>query len=175
MPNDPLESVYQFAERAYIRMQAGEVITRCLDASSAQPMQKMVESLVVAGPTSLYVFREALAETTSRKAQVEDDLQQVISGLKTNLQSYGFLLGTVKKPQMIIRLKPVRFLRMLRVQGVTEEEAQVTCLQLFQDARDLVSGLVAKYDLLEDVETFLEDWMMGVCFQSVRQGIEQKM
>ncbi|MCL4561119.1 MAG: hypothetical protein M1281_10945 [Chloroflexi bacterium] len=170
MADDSLENIYAYAERAYIRLQAGDVLIRCLEDASVTPMHQLVEALVLAGPDSLDVLREILAETNSRKVQVGDDLQQVLRGLKTNLEDYGIRLRGVKKPLALTRLKPVRFLSLLRAQGVTEEQIQTTCLQLLHDARELVFSLEVNYSLLEEIEQYLDDWIWGVFYQTVRQG-----
>ncbi|MDD5371450.1 MAG: hypothetical protein PHQ40_20420 [Anaerolineaceae bacterium] len=170
MSDNSLENIYAYAERAYIRLQAGDVLMRCMEDASVAPMYQMVESLVLAGPESLQVLREILAETNTRKVQVDDDLQQVLTGLKTNLEGFGVRLRSIRKATSLSRLKPVRFLGLLRSQGVSDEETQTICLRLLQDARDLVSSLQQHYALLADIENYLEDWIWGVFYQSVRQG-----
>jgi len=168
MTDDSLDDVYAFAERAFIRLQAAEILTRCLDVASTTPMRKLVESLVMSGPESLEVFREVLAETNKRKLQVEDDLQQVMRGLVTNLESYGIRMHGITKPMALARMRPPRFVGMLRSQGVVEEEVQSTCLQLLQDARDLISSLGEHYMLLAELEKYLHDWMWGIMYQITR-------
>ncbi len=169
MPDDSLENIYAFAEKAYIRMQAGDVLMHCLDDVSVIPMHQLVESLIVSGPDSIDVLREILAETNQRKIQVGDDLMQILNGLKTNLEGYGVHLKGVRKPISLTKLKPLRFLSMLRSQGIDEEETQTSCLQLLHDARELVSSLELRYSLLEEIEKYLDDWLWGVYYQSVRQ------
>ncbi len=169
MPEDSLENIYAYAEKAYIRMQAGDVLIRCLEDSSATPMHQLVEALILTGPDSMDVMREILAETNQRKVQVGDDLAQVLSGLKTNLEGYGVQLKGVKKPLALTRVRPLRFLNMLRSQGVTEEETQTTCLQLLYDARELIASLEVHYQLLEEIEAYLDDWLWGIFYQSARQ------
>jgi hypothetical protein len=168
MTDDSLDDVYAFAERAFIRLQAAEILTRCLDVASTTPMRKLVESLVMTGPESLEVFREVLAETIKRKSQVEDDLQQVMRGLVTNLDSYGIQLPGISKPMTLTRMRPPRFIGMLRSQGVVDEDVQSTCLQLLQDARDLVTSLGEHYMLLAELEKYLHDWMWGIMYQITR-------
>jgi hypothetical protein len=170
MSDDSLETIYAYAEKAYVRMQASDVLMRCLEDASVSPMYQMVESLILAGPTSLDILREILAETNSRKVQVGDDMQQVLNGLKNNLAGYGVRLRSVHKPAAITKIKPVRFLSLLRSQGVLEEEAQTTCLQLLHDARELVDSLLEHYCLLADIEKYLEDWIWGLFYESVHQG-----
>ncbi len=170
MSDDSLETIYAYAEKAYVRMQASDILLRCMDDASVSPMFQMVESLVLAGPTSLDVLREILAETNSRKVQVGDDMEQVLNGLKTNLEGYGIRLRSVRRPVALTHIKPVRFLRLLRAQGVVEEDAQTTCLQLFQDARDLVASLLEHYTLLAEIEKYLDDWIWGMFYETVHQG-----
>ena len=62
MSDDPLDAVYSYVERAYIRLQAGDVLIRCLDEANAAPIQQMVETLILAGPGSIGVLQEILSE-----------------------------------------------------------------------------------------------------------------
>lgn len=170
MSEDNIETIYAYAEKAYVRMQASDVLMRCLEDSSEHPMHQMVETLILAGPNSLDVLREILAETNSRKVQVGDDMQQVLNGFKNNLDGYGVRLRSIRQPLALTRIKPVRFLGLLRSQGVMEEEAQTVCLQLLHDARDLVLSLMQHYDLLVNMEKYLQDWIWGLFYESVHQG-----
>ena len=77
MTDDPLDAVYSYVERAYIRLQAGDILIRCLDEGNSAPIQQMVEALVLAGPHSMGVLQEILAEAEQRKGQIIDDLQQL--------------------------------------------------------------------------------------------------
>jgi hypothetical protein len=173
MSEDQLEGFYEFAERAFIRIQAGEVLSRCLDVDNISPIHKLVENLVIAGPESLDVFREVLAETNLRKSQMETDLKQVVSGLRSSLASYGFTLQGVRKASTLERLKPARFINMLKAQGISDEETQHNCVQLIRDARDLMQSLEEKYNLLAEAENYLTDWMWGVCYNTARQGLSK--
>jgi hypothetical protein len=58
MADDPIDAVYSYVERAYVRLQAGDILIRCMEEGNALPMQQMVEGLVLAGPQSLSVLRE---------------------------------------------------------------------------------------------------------------------
>src|SRR5512145_3099372 len=76
-PDPSLDAVYAYVEKAYLRMQAGDVLVRCLEEESTIPMQQVVEGLVLAGPQSIAILREMLAESSQRKSQVQDDMHQV--------------------------------------------------------------------------------------------------
>ncbi len=61
-------------ERAFIRLQAGDVLLSCLVDDDTQPVQKLVEGLVLAGPQSLNALREVRAEAASRKSELIGEL-----------------------------------------------------------------------------------------------------
>jgi len=170
MGDDHLDNFLEFAERAFIRIQAGEVLSRCLDVDNISPIHKLVESLVIAGPDSLEVFHEVLAETDLRKKQIETDLEQIVSGLQSSLASYGCSLPGVHKASALNRLRPARFISMLRAQGIPDEDTLYNCIQLIRDARDLVQSLDEKHRLLSQAEQYLNDWLWGVYYNTTRQG-----
>lgn len=167
MADDALDDVYSFAERAYIRMQASEVLLRCLEDVSAAPMHRVVESLLLTSQDSLDLLREILAETSARKSQVREDIQQVFNGLKTNLASYGVHLRRIRQPFALITTNSMRFLKLLRTQGVVDDEPQAACMRLFEDARELMASLGLRYSLLDEMEKYLEDWLWGAIYQSL--------
>jgi hypothetical protein len=89
---DSLSSVYSFVERAYLRLQASDVLTQCLENGDTAPLQILVEDLVCAGPQSVRAIREILIEVKTRKIQLKDDLFQLKTTLETSLDT-GNLLG----------------------------------------------------------------------------------
>jgi hypothetical protein len=125
MTDDPLDAVYSYVERAYIRLQAGDVLIRCLDEGNAAPIQQMVEALVLAGPRSMGVLQEVLAEAEQRKGQIMDDLHQL--------------------------------------------KAQVTNPELTSDGSEIIGNLEARIHLLEEIGTYLQDWVWGLVYKSTRQ------
>lgn len=165
-----MDKSLSYNERDYIRMKVGDVLMLCLEDSSVTPIQKLVESLVVIGPESISVLREMLNEAGKRKAQVADDQAQVLQGLMDNLDSLGFIISIANKPNVVMRMKPARFYDLMRKQGIIDEEIQIQCLQLLQDARDLLIGLHIKLDLLGRIEEYLEDWTWGIFYLSSKRG-----
>lgn len=174
MRDDPLDAVYSYVERAYIRLQAGDVLIRCLEEENTLPIQQMVEGLVLAGPKSITSLQEILSETERRKSQVMDDLNQVFSQLEGGLKSYGVKMTGVRESLTMTRLSSVRFLAMLREQNITEESEQIACLQLLRDSKELMVSLAGHIRLLEEIENYLKDWLWGLAFQSARQGKEDR-
>jgi hypothetical protein len=171
MSNDPLKAVHSFVERAYVRLQAGDMLVRCLDERSSNPMQQMVEGLVLAGPQSLATLQEILAEVGRRKSQVNDDIHQVFSELENNLKSYGVHLTGLRSVMAITRLTPMRFMVLLREQNVTDGETETACLQMLREGRSLIKNLATHLHLLDEIETYLRDWIWGLAYESAHRGM----
>jgi len=164
MTDEPLEAVYSYVERAYIRLQAGDILIRCLEEENISPMQQWVEGLVLAGPQSISTLREILVEANSQKAQVMDDLYQVFNGLEGNLRGYGVSL-TEHNALAVTHLTNMHFLGMLKAQNIVEEEKQIACLKLLKESRELMMSMAKHIRLLEEVETYLQDWLWGLVYQ----------
>jgi hypothetical protein len=169
MRNDPLESVYSFVERNYLRMQADDILMRCLDESSPLPIQNLVENLVLAGPSSLAALREMLSETELRKSQVQDDLYQLLNDLEKSMNSYGVSLNGNGPIEAITGLSQVGLLAILRDQEIQDVKAQTDCLQILKDSQDLIGNVHLRYLLLQEIEGFLQDWTWALIVQSVHQ------
>ena len=169
MNEDPLENVFSYVERAYVRMQAGDVLTQCLDEGRLAPLQSLVEMLIVVGPQSLDTLREILSEVYSRKSQVKNDQHQAFIKLENELKDYGIRLGGVHSLMSLARLTPVAFLAFLRSQKVDDEADQLVCLQRLEEALDLMGLLVRHLDMLDEIEFYLQDWLWGLMYQSAQE------
>lgn len=168
MDDDPLENVYSYVERAYVRLQAGDLLIRCMEESSAYPIQKMVEGLVLAGPQSMNALREILAEAERRKSQIQDDLHQLMRDLDRSLSSYGLHLSGELRDMALTSLSSIGILALMKEQQIYDRDTQVACLQLIKDSRDLIESLVSRLILLDEIKYYLEDWLWGVAFQSAQ-------
>lgn len=167
--NDPLESVYSFVERAYVRMQAGEMILRCLEEERSSPIQKWVEGLVLAGPDNLSTLREILSEVGMRKMQMVEDQRQILVDFKSNLKDYEINISDKQQILALTHLTPQLFLSFIDEQGVIEEETKLSCLRLFQNTVELVASLAKQLQLLEEIEVYLQDWLWGLVYQFAHQ------
>jgi hypothetical protein len=168
MDDDPIESVYAYVERTYIRLQAGDLLIRCLEEESAKPISNLVEGLVLAGPNSINALREILAEAEHRKYQIQDDLHQLMNDLSRSLRSYGLRMDGEYRELAFLSLSPIGVLSVMRDQNLTDHEIQTACLRLLKDSRDLVVSLMSRLSLMEEIEAYLQDWLWGMAYQSVR-------
>jgi hypothetical protein len=169
MPEDPLDSVYAYAERAYIRLQAGDLIMRCLEEGSPAPVQQMVEGLVLAGPQNIDVLKEILAEVGQRKSQLQDDVNQILNEMINGLKRCGLALPTNRSPRSLVRMSSLTLLRLLREQCITDEKVQSDTLEILRNTKELAKGMIANIHLLEEIERHLQDWLWGLAYQSTRQ------
>ncbi len=169
MDEDPLANVYSYVERAYVRLQASDVLNQCLEEGRLIPLQSLVEMLIVLGPTSLVSLREILGEVYSRRSQVKNDQHQVFSKLENELNTYHVRLGGVHSLISLARLTPMAFLAFLRSQNVENEKDQLICLQRLEDALELIKSLEDHLRLLDEIEVYLHDWLWSLIYQSAHQ------
>jgi hypothetical protein len=169
MVSRPVDEVYSLVERAYVRLQAGDILIRCLEEGSTEPMQELVEGLILAGPQNLGVLHEIFTEVGSRKSQVQEDVRQVIRELKQVLKGYGLSLHEIRDNQDIFTLTPLDIMAIMQEQGIEDSDTQSSCLRVFQDSRELVRHLITNLDVLTDIETYLQDWSWGLTYQAAHQ------
>jgi len=170
MGNKPISSIYSMVEKAYFRLQAGDVLTRSLEDGSSVPVHEMIQELVMAGPQSLEALREILGETTKRKTQVYDDLNQVANQLLIILKDYGLRPERLGSSQALQVLSEQRLIELMNEEQVEDPDTRSGSLHVLRDSQDLMATLSAKIALLENIETYLQDWLWGLTYQHIRHG-----
>ena len=173
MGNKPASSIYRIVEKAYFRLQAGDVLTRCLEDGSTEPIHEMIQEMVLAGPQSLVALREILGETIKRKSQVHDDLSQVTNQLSIILKGYGISMDMQGGNQALQSLSEQQLEEMLDEEHIVDLEARLGSLQVLKDSRDLMTTLDIKIQLLENIDTYLQDWLWGLTYQYIKKGEDQ--
>ncbi len=173
MGNKPPSSIYSIVEKAYFRLQAGDVITHCLEDGSTDPLHQMIQEMVLAGPQNLDALREILGEAMKRKAQVYDDLNQVNNQLSIILKGYGINLDNLQGNQDLQALSERQLRDILDEQGIMDDEARTSSMQVLMDSQELIATLSQKIQLLENIETYLQDWLWGLTYQFIRHGDEE--
>jgi hypothetical protein len=173
MGNKPTSQIYTIVEKAYYRLQAGDVLSHCLEDGSTEPIHEMIQEMVVAGPQNLEALREILGETMKRKSQVHDDLNQVINQLVIILQGYGLNLGPIGGSQGLVKVDEIQLINLMDEQAILEGDTRADCLQVVTDSKELISTLNSKIQLLETIENYLQDWLWGLAYQSIKRGEEE--
>jgi hypothetical protein len=171
MQEDPIESVYSFVERTYMQMQAGEILTRCMEEGSSAPVQQTVENLVLGGPHGLNELREFLTETERRKMQVRDDLNQLLKNLEGSLKSFGVSLKKETNIEASIGLRNVDLFSFSRGPVIHDHETQQACEQILKDYQDLHESLNSQFLLLQEIKSYLQDWIWGLVVQEFHRRV----
>jgi hypothetical protein len=175
MVNKPPASVYSIVEKAYFRLQAGDVLSHCLEDGTTDPLHEMIQEMVLAGPQNLDALREILAEEMKRKAQVYDDLNQVTNQLSIILKGYGISMERQGGVQILLLLTDDQLLEMMDEQDIVDPEERSGAIRVLKDSRELIATLNSKIQLLESIETYLQDWLLGLTYQYIKQvGEEDK-
>jgi hypothetical protein len=173
MADDPVEVIYSMAERAYLRMQAEDILIRCLEEAHSEPLQRMVESLVIKGPENFPLLQEIIDEVMVRQQQLEDDLNQIAVDFYQKIREKGVQMGGPFRSRDLRYLTPARLLGVLQSQVELDEETQIECLQLLQGAREMAAGLNQQLSLLANIRDYLWDWMLGLAYELTHKGFQQ--
>ena len=173
MVNKPNSAIYSIVEKAYYRLQAGDVLSHCMEDGSTDPIHEMIQEMVVAGPQSLKAFREILGEAIKRKTQVYDDLNQVTNQLSIILKGYGINLEAFGGNQILQSVTENQLLDLMDAQNIVETEKRSGCLQVMKDSKELINTLNGKIQLLENIERYLQDWLWGLTYQFIRLGEDE--
>lgn len=170
MGNKPSISIYSIVEKAYFHLQAGDVLSHCMEDGTTGPIHELIQEMVLAGPQSLEALREILAEAVKRKSQVHDDLSQVVNQLSIILKGYGIKLEASEGNQILQSLGASQLTELLDTQEIFDAETRSGCLQVMKDSNELISTLNGKILLLDNIENYLQDWLWGLTYQFIRQG-----
>jgi len=169
MLDESLDAVFSMVEKAFVRLQAGDVLVSCLEKDDTAPMQKLVEGLVLAGPQSLNALREIRAEVTTRKVELQEEIARVFSKMEDELHSLGVNLAVLPDHISIHHLEPSNFNHLLGHQGFPDDASQVKCARLLNSSKEIMSQLARQILLLDEVELYLDDWIWGLMYQSAHQ------
>jgi hypothetical protein len=170
MGSKPTSPIYSIVEKAYYRLQAGDVLSHCLEDGTTDPIHEMIQEMVVAGPQNLEALREILGESVKRKSQVYDDLNQVINQLVIILQGYGLNLGPLGGNQVLVKIDEKQLIDLMDQQELSDPDTRTNCLQVVMDSKELINTLNSKIMLLDNIENYLQDWLWGLTYQSIKRG-----
>src|SRR4030042_2419815 len=173
MVNKPNSAIYSIVEKAYYHLQAGDVLSHCMEAGTTDPIHEMIQEMVMAGPQSLEALREILGEAMKRKTQVYDDLNQVTNQLSIILVGYGINLDAYGGNQVLQSMTEDQLVALMDAQSISEAETRSSSLQVMKDSRELINTLSGKIQLLENIEQYLQDWLWGLTYQYIKQGEDE--
>jgi hypothetical protein len=167
-----LDDLLSIAERAYVRMQAGELISQCLDQGDQAPLDNLVQQLVLAGAPSLSILREILDEIRSTRSTLRQEGLALRQDLKEALAGFG-----VHLPKLLSADPPEAFRRICG-QGLREEireaareltaEDQAVLDEICVDASGRVAKIAARLALLGHLDSSVRDWLASLAYEAAR-------
>jgi len=174
MVDRPLDDLLSMAERAYVRMQAGQLISQCLEQGDAAPFNGLVEQLVLAGAPSLAVLREIQDEIRSMRSTLRQEGMAVRQHLKDAFAGFGLHM-----PQLL-SLDPPETYRNICGPGlrnavrdaarVMTTEDQALLDELCVEAGERVSAIASRLALLGRLHGTVDDWLSSLAYEAARES-----
>lgn len=174
--SQPLDDLLTIAERAYVRMQAEQLISQCLDEGDASALEALIQQLVLAGAPSLAVLREIREEIGSVLSSLRQEGLAVRQELKDALAGFG-----LQMPQLLAADPPEAF-RRISGQGLRNEvkkaasglvsEDQLLLEEICREAGDRVSTIASRLALLGKVDRAVHDWLVSLAYEAAHTSQE---
>lgn len=172
--SNPLDKLLNFAHRSYVRMEAEQLILECLELEDLTPFNDMLEKLVLAGATSLYLLREVLEEVLSAKSILNQEGLGVRQDLMDAFSEFG-----VNVPELLYADGPEAFQQIYH-QNIKEHISAVApnlsagdealLQEICSDASERVVNIARRVSLLNILEDAARDWMSSLAYEMLRSG-----
>jgi hypothetical protein len=164
-----LDDLISFAERTYVRLEAEQLIEDCLIKANPEPLNKLLEELVMAGTDSLVVLREILIVIRSVKSTLNQEGMGVQHDLKKTLSQFGVSLPRI--PSTGIQESFWQIYHYGLYQEITahapwlEIEDQLLLEEICNEAGKRVAQIVRRLVLLKGLEEHVLDWINGMIYE----------
>ena len=168
----PLDDLLTFAERAYVRMEAEQLINQCLDQGDPSLFFDLIKGLVLAGSSSLGVMREILEEIRSSRSSLTREGVTVRQELMDALTEFG-----VHLPQLLSADAPESFRAIVssglrrdayKAAGRLTQEDEVLLEEICLEAGNRVSTIAKRLMLLVHMEESVEDWLTSLAYEATQ-------
>ncbi len=170
MVTDPLGELLSFAERTYVRMQAEQLITHCLQRGDPEPFYELVSELVIAGSPSLVILREVQDVLRFIKAELTRDGRSVRQDLAEAMAEFGVFLPRILSadtPESFRQMCSRAFREDVRRQGSNLELEDVNLLEeICVEAGEKVTSIAARMGILNQMESSVNDWLDGLAYEA---------
>jgi hypothetical protein len=169
----PLNELLRIAERAYVRMEAEQLIEDCLQHGDASSFDHLLEELVLAGASSLGVMREILLVIRARKSDAGQEginvRQDLIDALaEFNLEIPTSLQGNPSEVRLRICAHELSEELLKSTDRLNAEDAFLV-EEICQEAGRRVERVAYQVTLLSRLEASVLDWMDGLAYESAHE------
>lgn len=174
----PLDDLLNFAHQSYVRMEAEQLITECLELGDPAPFNDMVEGLVLAGTSSLMLLREVLDEVLSVKSNLSQEGLGIRQDVVDALSEFGLHL-----PQLLYIDAPEAFRQISKlplklgpnnVSGKLHMEDKILLQEICMEAGERVNQISHRLAMVSSFEDSVRDWMRCLAYEAMqrRDGLE---
>lgn len=176
--SSPLEDLINFAHQSYVRMEAEQLITECLELGDPAPFNDMVEGLVLAGTSSLMLLREVLDEVLSVKSILSQEGLGIRQDVVDALSEFG-----VHLPQLLYTNAPEAFRQISKLplkfgpndaSGKLRMEDEILLREICLEAGERVRQIAHRLTMISHFEDSVRDWMRSLAYEAMqrREGLE---
>jgi hypothetical protein len=169
-----LAPLMSHAERAYVRMQAAELISHCLERGDMSLFDQLLAQLVLAGESSLPILREIRDEIRAQQSQLRQEGLSVRQELKAALAGLGVQLPQLLGgdiPEMLWQMRgPDLPARIRSAARQLSEEDIGSVAEACSEARGRVTQIAARLTAMRALEDSVDDWLSGLAYQAARSG-----
>lgn len=171
---DPMDDLLVYAERSYIRMEAEQIIAECLRVGDESEFDELVQSLFLAGSSSISVFREILEEIRQKKNALNKESMGVRQGLIDSMGELGVNFPRTffsEHPERMFLACETKLFEYISSISPVFEEHDIHLLQdICRDAGDRIRMLAKRLSMLNKLERTVRDWMTSLAYQASRKG-----
>ena len=174
--SSPLDDLLNFAHHSYVRMEAEQLISECLELEDPSPFNDLIEGLVLAGTSSLMLLREVLDEVLGVKSLLSQEGLGIRQDLVDALSQFG-----VHLPQLLYIDAPEAFRQISGKQlkygtstssGKLRSEDQILLDEIWIEAGERVRIIARRLTMIKSFEEAVRDWMKCLAYDAMQMRDE---
>jgi hypothetical protein len=170
----PIDDLLTYAERAYVRMEAEQLIRQCLEEGDSASLDQLIQGLVLAGASSLGIMREILAEIRSTRSSLVTAGLEVRQDLINALGEFGVKLSRLlpaDAPEMFRQICSPKLRKRVRLaaRGLSAED-EALLQEVCEDAGQRVESIARRLAMLGRLEDSIEDWFYCLAYEATRHA-----
>ncbi|MBI4771950.1 MAG: hypothetical protein HY784_16440 [Chloroflexi bacterium] len=165
--------LYPLAERAYVRLEAEDLLSRCLKEDDPQPLRDLIDEVLAEERPDLDLLRGLLADLRARRVVLRERLFDTRRQVVTAFQdAWDINLAEFAPPQSLDqfhRLSPEALFAWIERAGHRlADEDRLLLYDVFSEAVGLAGELTVDLRLLDALGRYLGDWIAGLAVLAAR-------